>query len=294
MDAERFCRWCRDAVARCGIDWFGRHADLDGEQIHYVEAGSGDPVVLVHGFMAWSYTWRQTLPALAGQHRVLALDLRGFGLSEKRRDRGHAIEDQVDLLRRFLDALQVERSVLVGHSMGGEVSLRFALRHPERVRGMVLVSSSGYVVREQPALERLALRTPFLGELFVQALALNRRFAGNSLRTAYRAPERVRATDVEAYLLPARVPGAAGAFIRMLRDADFGRAARELRQIETPSLVVWGENDPWVPLTHGQRLAGELRNSRLVVFPECGHVPPEEYPAEFNHLVAEFLKGLAD
>ncbi len=292
MSQTNLIQWCSQEVARSNLGWLGTHVDLDGEQIHFVEAGSGEPLVLIHGFMAWSFTWRHNLEALAQHARVMALDLRGFGLSAKNGGRPHSLSDQVEVLRAFLDARGVVRAVLCGHSMGGEVAFRFALQYPDRVKALILVSSSGYVYRNKSLVERLALRLPGVGNLFVRAMVLNRKFAGRTLRTAYRQAATVTENDIEGYLLPARAPGAPGAFVAMLRDMDFGQTAQQIRAVSHKTLLIWGENDPWIPVIHGRTMATELKGSRLVVFPECGHVPPEEHPDEFNRVVREYLQSL--
>jgi len=292
MSRTSLHQWCNREVARYNLGWLGSHVDLDGEQVHYVEAGTGEPLVLIHGFMAWSFTWRRNLEALAEHAHVLALDLRGFGLSAKDAKRKHSLFDQVEVLRAFLDAKGIGRSVLCGHSMGGEVAVRFALTYPDRVKALVLVSSSGYVYREKSPLERLALWLPSVGELFVRATVLNRRFAGRALRTAYRQSSAVTEADVEGYLLPARAPGAPGAFVCMVRDMDFGCTAQQIRNVTHRTLIIWGENDPWIPVQHGRKMAQDLKDSRLVVFADCGHVPPEEHPDEFNRVVSDFLQSL--
>lgn len=292
MDPELFHRWCQTALKRYSIPWFGRFTQVDGETVHYMAAGEGPPLVLVHGFLSWSYTWRRNLAALATRARVVAPDLRGFGLSAKESRRGHSLSDQVELLGAVMDALSIDQTVLCGHSMGGEIAMRFALRYPERVRALILVASSGYVTRIERPMERWIRKIPVLGALFVRAAVLNRRFAASSLRTGYFDPLLVAEQDVDAYLLPARAPGAAGALLSMVRDMDFGASSARWPEISHRSLLIWGENDPWIPLAHGQRLHAHLPQSELVVFPQCGHLPQEEHPDRFNRSVLAFLDTL--
>lgn len=290
MRKDQFCEWCRVAVDRQQLDWFGHHVEVGGELIHYVEQGQGFPVLLIHGLLAWSYTWRPNLGEISQVSRAIALDLRGFGLSEKSGARRHSLDDQVEVIRGFMDALGLDQAVLCGHSMGGEISLRLALRYPERVRALVLVSSSAYLTWSKRPLERVALGVPGISHLFARAVVLNRRFATGTLRAAVRAPERIGETEVAAYLLPARTPGATSALVAILRDLDFGATSGRIREVEHKSLIVWGENDPWVPAHLGKRLADELPHSRLVMIPECGHVPQEEHPQRFNEAVLDFLE----
>lgn len=249
-------------------------------------------MILLHGFMAWSYTWRHNLPVLAEHSRVLALDLRGFGLSERNPQRGHSLCDQADLLLRFLDRLGIDQAVLCGNSMGGEIALRFALRYPNRVRALVLAAASGYVQRQQRPVERWLMRLPLVWSLWARAVVMNRGFVGRTLRAAYQLPEKVAEVDVDAYLLPARIPGSPATFGAMIRDMDFGHFAGRWSDVTHPSLLIWGEQDPWVPLEHGRRLAAAMPNAELVVLPNCGHLPHEEYPEAFNRAVSHFLQGV--
>ncbi|HWI62374.1 MAG TPA: alpha/beta hydrolase [Symbiobacteriaceae bacterium] len=292
MDREKFRLWCRENASRPGIDWCGQFLDVEGELLHYVEAGSGEPLVLLHGFMEWSFTWRSVMRPLAGHSRVLALDLRGFGLSGRDRRLGHSLTDQVEVVRRFLDSLGVQQAVFCGHSMGGEIALRFALQYPERVRGLVLVAASGYLRPRQRPLRRWLLRLPGISQAVVRAVVLNRRFADRALREVHADPDRVTAADVDAYLLPARAPGTAGTLVRILRDADFGHWSDRLAEVAHPSLLIWGDSDPVVSLEQGRRLAAALPKSRLEVFSRCGHLPHVEEPVQFVGEVVEFLRGL--
>lgn len=283
---------CLREAARQRVGWVGRHLRVHGESIHYVEAGRGEPLLLVHGFLAWSFTWRKNLPALSERFHTYAVDLRGFGLSQRGAHLRFGLDDQADLLAAFLDQMQIDRAAMIGHSMGGEVALRFALRHPDRLKGMVLVAPSALVQRSLHWIERFLAPLPCLGPLAVRATVLNHRFAARSLREAYHRADRVTSADVAGYCLPARIPGSARTFVKMLRDLDFGAAASHLAGVGHRTLIIWGEDDPWVPLAHGRRLTEVLQRARLVTFPACGHVPHEEYPEQFHGLVIPFLDAL--
>jgi pimeloyl-ACP methyl ester carboxylesterase len=289
---ERFCKWCETAAGAFAGGWFGRHTEVAGELLHYVEAGEGTPLLLLHGFLEWSYTWRHNLPALAGVARVLALDLRGFGLSERNRRRGHSLGDQVEVVRGFMDQLGIERAVLCGHSMGGEIALRFALLYPDRVLALILDASSGYLQRREGRLYRWLLRAPGVRTLALWGIMRNRRFARRALESGYGAPGRVLESDVDAYMLPARAPGSTRALVRLLRETDFGTQAQRLAEVNHPALLIWGEHDRVVPLEHGRRLAAALPNSQLITLAGCGHLPHEECPDAFNSAVLAFLRTI--
>lgn len=270
------------------------YVNIGNEPIHYVEEGQGPPLVLIHGFFAWSFTWRKNLPALAERFRTFALDLRGFGFSARGSAGPYGLDDQARLVGAFLDAQGIERATVIGHSMGGEVALRLALLQPHRVRGLVLVAPSALVRRRPGRLERLLVPVPGVGPLAVRLLIMNRRFAARALRESYYRKEVATPDAVAGYLRPASVRGSARTLAAMLRQLDFGGASDRLGEVSQPTLIVWGENDPWLPFAHAERLAALLPHARLVGFPECGHVPPEEYPERFHQVVLPFLESLPD
>jgi pimeloyl-ACP methyl ester carboxylesterase len=288
---EQYINRCTRLVRGAGIDWLGRWENVNGELVHLVEAGEGEPLLLIHGFLVWSYFWRKTIARLSSVARVIAPDLRGFGLTERQLGRPLSLWAQADLLASLMDRLSITRAVLCGHSMGGEVALRFALRYPERVRGLILVSSAGYVRRDASRWERLILQTPAIRRLVMRALLINRRYAGRALREAYYRQE-MDPIDLTAYLLPARLPATSRTMAQMLLEVDFGAVAGELDRVRQPTLLLWGKDDPWIPLAHGERLATVLPNARLTVIPECGHAPPEEHPDAFAREVTAFWRAL--
>lgn len=270
------------------LGWLGDFVRAGDQWIHYRTAGSGPAVVLLHGFGVWGYTWRHNFDRLAERHRVYAPDLPGWGLSEKRARGDYSLRAQCAALEAFLNTLGVPTAALVGNSMGGEIAWRFALHRPERVDALVLIASSGYI----DTLPDLARRLPRLpGAAWLARLLVgNRRFIARAMREAYYEPDRVVTPEaVEGYVLPLYTPAAMPAFLSTLASVDFGAEAARLPEVSRPTLLLWGENDPWVPLSHGQRMAAEVPGARLVVFPRTGHAPHEERPNEVNRLIEEFL-----
>jgi pimeloyl-ACP methyl ester carboxylesterase len=291
LPRQSYMQACTRQLSKSALDWHGAWTQIGDEQIHFVEAGQGEPLLLIHGFFVWSYFWRKVLPGLSRFARVFAPDLRGFGLTERLPDQPLHLWAQAELIVRLMDHLGLERAVLCGHSMGGEVALRVALRYPERVRGLVLASSAGYVRRESTGWERRLLAAPLLGRLMIRLLVANQRFAGRAMRDAYH-DGKIDPTDLRAYLLPGYLPRASRTMARMLREIDFGATAGAIKEVTHPTLLVWGKEDPWIPLTHGQRLAETLPQNRLVIFPNCGHSPPEEHPEAFTAAILSFWREL--
>lgn len=249
-------------------------------------------MILLHGFMEWAYTWRRNFHALARFGRVVAVDLKGFGLTWRSHGGSYSLGAQAELVCRFMDSLKIQRALLVGHSMGGEIAMRLSLRHPHRVLGLVLAAPSSYLHRQKSPLERWSLRVPWVNQWVVRLILMNRRFVVKALSSAYCSPRCWSSADVDAYLLPSRVPGAAVEMARLLREVDFGSEADRVRQVSHPALLIWGKEDRVVPMDHGRRMAQELEKSRLLLIPNCGHSPHEEDPDTFNKGVLEFLQRL--
>jgi len=269
-----------------GTEFTARYLQVDGTRIRYIDVGRGAPVVLLHGLGASMYAWRRNLAAVAAAgFRVIAFDNRGFGLSDK----PSAPYDNAAYARlviALMDSLRLTDAVLVGHSMGGAIAAQVAIEYPARVRGLVLVGSAGLGARE-PLLFRVA-RWPVLGPA---ALALRGRgFTARLLRSTYYDPGKVTEADVDQYYAPVAQPEYGRALRGVLQQFRFTALEGRLDRIAAPTLVLWGEEDRWVPMGLGRALAAGITRSAFVTVPRAGHSVQEEAPDEVNHLVIRFLK----
>jgi pimeloyl-ACP methyl ester carboxylesterase len=263
----------------------GSYVDVQGSRVHYVEAGRGDPVVLIHGIFASTFSFRHTIPELAQQHRVVAFDLRGFGYTDMPEDADYSLSAQAQLVHDAMARLGIERAAVVGHSMGGDVAMRLALRYPDSVSRLVLVDSVTHHEmshRRSPRLVR-----PLLP--LIAGLSLNTRSVRRGILSAVHDPAHVTDDVVAGYELPMRVKGRLRAFARLLahRERDL---PVEPERITQPALVLWGEHDRWIPVEHGEELAQRLPNARFVVVRSAGHLPLEEQPADVNKMLVDFLR----
>jgi pimeloyl-ACP methyl ester carboxylesterase len=269
-----------------GTEFTARYLQVDGTRIRYIDVGRGAPVVFLHGLGASMYAWRRNLAAVAAAgFRVIAFDNRGFGLSDK----PPAPYDNAAYARlaiALMDSLRLTDAVLVGHSMGGAIAAQVAIEYPARVRGLVLVGSAGLGARE-PLLFRVA-RWPVLGPA---ALALRGRgFTARLLRSTYFDPGKVTEADVDQYYAPVAQPEYGRALRGVLQQFRFTALEGRLDRIAAPTLVLWGEEDRWVPMGLGRALAAGITRSAFVSVPHAGHSVQEEAPDEVNHLVIRFLK----
>jgi pimeloyl-ACP methyl ester carboxylesterase len=255
-----------------------------------IDTGTGTPVVFIHGIGASIYGWRYQLPAaVAAGYRVIAFDNRGFGFSGKPRGgQGYSNADYTRLVVALLDSLGISSAVLVGHSMGGAIAAEVALRYPDRVRGMVLIDAAGFGVR-WPGVLRIA-RWPFVGAV---ATAFRGRWVtGRIVRSMFANPSKVTEADVDQYYAPVPDPDFGRALRSVLRQFRFDTlGGGRLAQVHTPTLILWGDADRFIPLAVGTRFAHELPRSEFVLVSHAGHDAPEEAPDEVNRVLLAFLKN---
>ena len=268
-----------------------RHITINGIRVHYVEAGQGSPVVLLHGLGASVVTWRENIGPLAERHRVYAVDLPGHGDSEKPDDLSYSLESMINFTRSLVEALGHERAALAGSSIGGGLALMTALHHPEVVSKLIL-SSSAALGREVAPFLRLA-SLPYVGELMTSGVRdatrmwLRKSFYDKSLASGELLDELRRTNHLtgarEAGLTIARV------YIGLWGVRRRYILTRQLRRLDVPTLIFWGADDEIIPVKHAFRAARDLPKCDLHVFGDCGHWPQVERASEFNRLSLEFL-----
>ena len=267
---------------------------VQGQKVYVETAGSGEAVVLIHGFGGSTYSWKETMPTLAEHYRVVALDLFGFGFTERpQRLQRYSREGQTELILGVMDKLGIDRAHLVGHSYGGGLVTALALRHPERVHSLVLVDSTN------PNYAR-ARRKNFaeiqpLTWAFVRGLALRQDTVRKALERAWYDDSKITDELVDAYLRRLGVEGAARAYrgLTVPFNALDENEALYFYDLQVPVLVVWGEQDELIKVEEGRVAADEIDRARFVSLDDCGHSPMEEKPQEFLRQVLPFLAGPA-
>jgi len=273
--------------------------DVRGLQVHIKQSGSGGlPLVLLHGFGASTFSWREVIGPLSADRLVLGFDRPAFGLTERPMppypdgESPYAAMAQVDLTLSLMDILGMERAILVGNSAGGTISLLTALEHPDRVAALVLVDPAVYGGGGAPGWVRPLLSLPQvrrIGPLFVRNI---RSWGLDLLNTAWHDPSKVTPEIIEGYTRPLRAENWDRALWELtLASRELGLAGR-LGELKVPVLVITGDDDRIVPTADSIRLAGEIEGAELVVISACGHVPHEECPEPFLEAVDAFLARL--
>ena len=260
--------------------------DVDGVHVHYREAGVGPAVVLIHGYGASIELWRGVQDALARHHRVIALDLKGFGWTS-RPPGDYAPPAEARLVWHVLDQLGVGDVAVVGHSWGSSVALAMALDQPARVRRIALYSA--YVFEAQvPSFFRWA-RLGGVGEFLFAAYYRQRMEDRAGL--AYHDARFVTQARVDRIEAEAARPGGVAAALAAARGQRYAEVERRYHELHQPTLLLWGDDDLVTPLRYGRRLARELPDARLEVYPDCGHIPMVEAANQTTRDLAAFLAG---
>ncbi len=259
--------------------------------MRYLRAGSGPPLVLVHGLLGYSFSWRFAIPALSQHATVFALDSLGAGYSDRPRDLDCSFNGSTRRLLQFLDQVGVSTCDLLGTSHGGAVAMLAASLAPQRVKRLVLVapvnpwSAHGIWLASflsspliAPVLLYMAPRAEFTHRLF--------------LHRVFGDPRRIAPGTLEGYSAPMRIPHSFEYGVNVLRNwrtglEDLSRALPAIREI--PALLLWGDLDPAVAPASAEYLRRHFTNSRLVMLRGVGHLPYEEVPDVFNQAVVEFL-----
>jgi pimeloyl-ACP methyl ester carboxylesterase len=264
---------------------------LEGMDVHYANEGNQSdsvPLVLIHGTGASLHTFNGWTEQLKKEHRVVRMDLPGYGLTGPFPNGDYSNEHYVEFLKSFLSELKIERCVLAGNSLGGGIAWRFAERYPKMVDKMILVDATGYPNKasSEPVAFRIA-KAPVLKNLF--KFITPRFVAKSSVENVYADKSLVTDKLIDRYFELTLRAGNRQAFLDRFEARNDSTAYNRIGSIETPTLILWGEEDQLIPVESAYRFHEDLPNGTLVVLPNLGHVPMEENPAESLKPVLSFL-----
>jgi pimeloyl-ACP methyl ester carboxylesterase len=265
----------------------GKLLDIDGVKIHYVERGVGPAIVMIHGFGGATFSFRYQMAELSRDHRCVAIDLKGFGFSQRPHGGDYSLTGQALLVLRAMDLLGIDRCVLMGHSMGGDVSMRIATIAPERIEKLILAASAtGMKVWVMP---RLPFLRPFL-QLTVRASL------GRYRKKLFYDIKAIDADQVfQGYLATARIMGSFNTIWEMW-DGIRRDKPIDYKRIKMPTLILWAERERIIPFPGFalRWLRKKLPHAEVVTVPRTGHLLLEERPDACSAAIRRFLAGATE
>lgn len=275
------CVLCAAVNAQAPAD---KQIEVFGQQIHYLEAGSGPTVILLHGLGGDVSNWAMTIPALAKQYHVYALDQIGFGQSAKPLI-AYRVATLVDFLNGFYKQAGITKATLVGNSLGGWTAAAFTLAYPDKVDKLVLVDAAGY----SPERSGVKLTPETLRTLNPATLADLKK----TLSTIFYNKALITDATVEQFFAQKLKRGDGYTISQFLESALTGQdfLDHKVKQIKAPTLVIWGRQDELTPLAMGEAFAQDIAGAQKAYLDKCGHVPQLECAVAFNEALLKFLNG---
>ena len=266
-------------------------------QLAFQSVGTGEPVLLIHGFGASRYSWRHIIEPLAQKNRIITIDLKGFGDSPKPRDDAYSVYEQARLIRNFILKNDLKNLHIIGHSYGGGVALAVSIylrtSNPGLQKSLVLIDNVAYP-QELPGFVRI-LATPVLGPLLTYAVP-NTFQVKNLLQKVYFNDELIPQEAIDHYAAELGKPDAKYALLtsaRQMLPTDLQEFSENYPSLTIPTLIIWSEEDEIVPLAVGKRLHDNLPNSKLVIMSGVGHAVQEEKPSLLLPHLRNFLEAVS-
>lgn len=269
----------------------GEFVDLDGARLYYYAAGTrgaGEPLIFLHGFPTSSHLWRDVVPLVPDGHRIVVLDLLGFGRSDRPAGRDLSLRAHADRVLALMDALRITRAAIVGHDVGGGVAQHLAIKHPARVARMALINSVAFddwPTREVKMAKVTLPLTRYLPPTWILSILRTDLYRG------YVEGER-GSHSVELYIRQFSTPEGRDVLIEHILALDPGETlafAPRLKDIVAPTAILWGAHDPFLPMTLARRLHETIPDSSLTIIPEGRHFVPEESPETVAAVLREWL-----
>ena len=264
--------------------------EVNEMQVHYRDEGDGFPIVLVHGTAASLHTWDAWTHELKKTNRVIRMDLPAFGITGPNKNADYSLEAYTTFLHSFLEKLQLKKFHIAGNSLGGNIAWNYTADYPENVEKLILVDASGLPTNKQPPAIFKMAKTPLLKTLFLYVTP--KILIKKNIEEVYADDSKITDALVDRYHKMTLRIGNRKAFIDRAK-IDFGLDSivniNKLKSIQTPTLLIWGAQDLWIPLGNGIRMDRILVNSKLEVLENSGHVPMEENPNESLKILKNFL-----
>lgn len=260
---------------------------IENALVHYRVEGKGYPLFLLHGAFSSLHTYDDWTEQLSKYYQVIRVDLPGFGLSGSRADHNYSMNGYLQFLDEFLDRIQVKQCHMVGSSLGGWLSWEYVLKNPKRVKNLILIGSAGFLEDKNVPLPFKMARTPFLNKVIKYAVKKN--ILEQFVRQVYSDQSKITQPLIERYYDLFSREGNPEAFLA-LANGKFKDNTRNLNKIKSPTLILWGEEDAWLPLENAYKFQDSIPKSKLIIYEHVGHIPMEEIPQISAKDARAFLK----
>lgn len=256
--------------------------NVDSNKIRYLESGeSDDIIVLVHGLGASAERWEFVIPEFSKHYKVIVPDLIGFGHSDKPLV-DYTTDFFSDFLGNFLQKLRIKKTHIIGSSLGGQITAEFASKNQDLIKNLVLVSPSGIMKHSTPALDAYVMA----------ALYPNLEGAKNAFEMMAGSTREISQKVIKDFVKRMKLPNAKMAFMSTLlglKNADL--ITKSLKKITVPTLIIWGEDDPVIPVKYADEFVSSMQDCRFYMMDNCGHTPYVDDPTRFSQLVLDFLEN---
>lgn len=262
---------------------------FDDTLIHYRDEGDQDafPLLLLHGAFSSLHTYNGWAKELKKDFRIIRLDMPGFGLTgPNQRGGNHEMTMYKRCILTVLDRLGVEKCHIAGSSLGGWVSWEFAADYPERVEKMILLGAAGFLEQRNIPLPFKMARTPFVSR--VARYAIKRRILEQFVNQVYHNKEKISEALIDRYYDLFTQEGNLKVFFEMA-NSKIHQQTHKLEEVEATTLIMWGRHDSWIPVENAYRFYRRIKNSEILIYENCGHLPMEELPRQSANDVRAFL-----
>lgn len=266
------------------------YINIRDADIHYVQKGSGDRIIiLLHGIGGGAFTFRNNIDELArAGYRVIAIDLKGFGYSEKVAGLDYSHIEQARIVLDFMEKMEIEKAVIVGHSMGGRIALISYDLSPEKFKSIILIDSAGLEESSPSSFSKLITK-PLVDIIYYNLFIKEENFK-DFLSSAFYNKSFVDNHVVELYLEPFKIKGSNLAYASIMKGSMPYDIEFVLKKINIPVLIIWGDNDTWIDVGYAYKFNDLIRGSELAIIKNAGHVPMEEQSEATNKKILEFLE----
>lgn len=264
--------------------------NIQGVNTHYRDEGNQNdsiPLVLIHGTSSSLHTWDSIVPALSNKKRIIRLDLPAFGLTGPHPQRDYSIDFYNQFIDAFLNGLDIQQYIIAGNSLGGSIAWNQAIRYPNKVKQLILINSGGYPKKNEKGNIGFKLAsTPVVGDVLVKFTP--RGIIRKSIEDVYSDKTKVSEDLVQRYYDLLLREGNRQATLDIFKQRKFG-GSEKIKNIQTPTLIIWGEDDQLIDVSNAYLFQKDIRDSKLFIIPKTGHVPMEESPSAFLAAINQFI-----